>query len=466
MVTSGAGGEKGDSRRVSLLFGLLFAAAALGNAAAAVALPAMARDLGVGVGLSAWTISLHALTMAVATAVYGRAMDLRGPRLPLVVGVLLMTGGAITAALAPTFVVVVIARLVQGAGAAAVPAIGMAVLSARYEGATRAAALARLVALVGAATAAGAFIGGSVLTGLGWRAVIAIPALGVLLLPFLWSATRGRGTGARLDLPGAVIVAVASGGVVLLLQSPSAGPEVALVGLFLVVLGVPAAIWWVRAHPRGFLPRSVITNQVVVRLSLGAAAVPAGWLGSMVAAPVVLVQGGWAPWQVGLVLLPSAGVAFLAPRLTGPMLASRGAFATLRLSSTVAILALGVAALGAALAGRHIAVAGALLLVGMSLVTLAFGLSQPAVSAAVGDAVAREDRGVALGIASLIMLLGASLGAAVVGGIGAAAGIGWALALLALVPAVALVVVPRSPLRTCRHGRPDAVEERAPDRDA
>lgn len=466
MATSGSGGEQADSRRISVLFGLLFAAAALGNAAAAVALPAIARDLGVGVGLSAWTISLHALTMAVATAVYGRAMDLYGPRLPLVVGVLLMTGGAIAAALAPTYVVVVIARLVQGSGAAAVPAIGMAVLSARYEGASRAAALARLAALVGAATAAGAFIGGTVLAGLGWRAVIAIPALGAVLLPFLWSATRGRGTGARLDLPGALIVAVASGGVVLLLQSPSAGPGVALVGLFLVVLGVPAAIWWVRAHPRGFLPRGVITNPVVVRSSLGAAAVPAGWLGSQVAAPVLLVQEGWAPWQVGLVLLPSAGVAFLAPRLTGPVLASQGAFATLRLSSVVATLALGVAALGAALAGRHIAVAGALLLVGMALVTLAFGLSQPAVSAAVGDAAAPEERGVALGIASLVMLLGASLGAAVVGGVGPAVGIGWALALLALVPAVALTVVPRAPLGTFLHGRPDVVAGGAPDQDA
>ena len=92
-----------DSRRVSLLLGLLFGLAGMGSSSAAIALPLMASDLGVSVGTAAWSISLYVLMLAVTTAVYGRVSDLVGVRLPLVFGITLMTVGAIAAALAPTF---------------------------------------------------------------------------------------------------------------------------------------------------------------------------------------------------------------------------------------------------------------------------------------------------------------------------------------------------------------------------
>src|SRR3954464_8307579 len=90
-------------RRVSALVGLLFGLAGLGSSSAAIALPVMAADLDVSTGVSAWAISLYALMLAVATAVYGRISDLVGQRLPLLVGVCLMTGGALAGALAPDF---------------------------------------------------------------------------------------------------------------------------------------------------------------------------------------------------------------------------------------------------------------------------------------------------------------------------------------------------------------------------
>ena len=64
--------------------------------------------------------------LAVATAVYGRISDLVGLRLPLLVGVILMAVGALAGALAPNFGVLLGARILQGAGAAAVPTIGVA----------------------------------------------------------------------------------------------------------------------------------------------------------------------------------------------------------------------------------------------------------------------------------------------------------------------------------------------------
>ena len=127
-----------DARRVSLLVGLLFGLAGLGSSSAAIALPVLAQDMGVSTGVSAWVISLYALMLGVATAVYGRVSDLVGIRAPLLFGVGLMTTGAVIAALAPTFWVLLAGRILQGAGVAAIPTLGVAIVSYRYSGRVRA----------------------------------------------------------------------------------------------------------------------------------------------------------------------------------------------------------------------------------------------------------------------------------------------------------------------------------------
>ncbi|NUR05859.1 MAG: MFS transporter, partial [Nocardioidaceae bacterium] len=266
-----------DARRVSTLVGLLFGLAGMGSSSAAIALPVLADDLGVSTGVSAWAISLYALMLAVATAVYGRVSDLVGVRKPLIFGVGLMTVGALVGALAPSFGLLLVARIFQGAGAAAVPTLGVAIVSARYTGAIRASALGRVAGTAAAVSCLGPLAGGTIEGLLGWRAVIALPMLGALLVPLLWRSVPTSGSHARLDLLGAVLVAGTAAGVVLLVQSPSTGPAVAALGAALVVLGVPAVVSRVRHRPQGFLPVSVIRNATVVRSALAAGAVPAAW---------------------------------------------------------------------------------------------------------------------------------------------------------------------------------------------
>ena len=92
-----------DSRRVSVLLGVLFGLAGMGSSSAAIVLPTVAEDFGIGVGVAAWSISLYVLMLAVTTAVHGRISDLVGIRLPLLVGIGMMTGGALVAAFAPSY---------------------------------------------------------------------------------------------------------------------------------------------------------------------------------------------------------------------------------------------------------------------------------------------------------------------------------------------------------------------------
>ncbi|GAA4754358.1 MFS transporter [Modestobacter marinus] len=419
-----------DAGRIAGLVGTLFGLAGMGSAAVAVTLPAIAADLGLTTGGVSWVISLYALMLAVATAVYGRVADLAGIRLPLVVGVALMTAGAVLGGLAPSYPVLLGARVLQGLGAAAVPVLGMAIVSARYEGAVRTAALGKVAGTAAAVSALGPLVGGLVADVASWRAVVVLPALGLLLVPVLWRAVPAVGTGARLDVLGAVLVAGTAAGLVLLVQSPASGVVIAAVGAALLGLGIPAVAAQVRRRPEGFLPTAVLREPVVVRSALAASAVPAAWFALLIAVPAVLAGEGWTPLHIGLALVPSAVTGFLAPRLAGPLLARLGPARSLAISGVTATVALLVAALGAT-AGSAPGLVTAVVLV-----TVAFGLGQPALMAAVGGAVPSEVRGVALGIATLVFLVGGGVGSAVVGGAGEVLGLDRSLLLLALLPLI------------------------------
>jgi MFS family permease len=424
--------QSADARRLSVLVGVLFGLAGFGSASAAIALPALAEDLGVSTGVSAWAVSLYALFLAVATAVYGRVSDLVGVRKPLTFGILLMTLGAVAGALAPSFGVLLAARVLQGAGAAAVPTLGIAAITARYDGDLRTLALGRVAGIAAAVNCLGPLAGGAVEAALGWRAVIALPMAGLALLPLLWRYLPTEGTGARLDVLGAVLVAATSGGLIMLVQSPSTGATVAVVGGLLLVLGVPAVSFWVRRRPHGFLPLSVLRNGTALRSAVAASSVPAAWFALLIAVPTVLVSVGWEPWQVGLALLPSVVTGLAAPRLSTPLVSRLGPSLALVASGLTAVAALGVAAVGAEL---H---AATVLVLAVVTVTFAFGVGQPALMAVVSNAVAPDVRGVALGLATLMFLAGGSIGSAVVGGLAHSLGTSGSLVLLGLVLLVAI----------------------------
>ncbi|GAA1917007.1 MFS transporter [Nocardioides hwasunensis] len=424
-----------DSRRVSVLLGLLFGLGGLGSSSAAVTLALMSEEFDISSGLAAWAISLYVLMLAVTTALYGRISDLVGVRGPLLAGLVLMSTGALIAAAAPTFEVLLGARMLQGAGAAAVPTLGVATLSSRYAGEIRGLAFGRMAGISAALSCLGPLAGGLLEAVAGWRAVMALPILGALVVPFLWRALPTGGSGARLDVVGAVLVCLTAAGLVLLVQSPSAGLVVAAIGAVLLVVGVPAVRVTVRRRPDGFLPVEVIRNSTVVRSAVSASSVPAAWFALLIATPAVLLAEGWRAWQVGLALVPSALVALVVPRVTGPLMSRIGPGRALAIASVVASGALLLATAGAEWSSA------VLLVIGIVLVTVAFGVGQPALSAVVGDAVHEDVRGVALGVSTLLFLIGGSVGSAVVAGLGGALGMPVALLVLAAMPLIGLLVL-------------------------
>ena len=429
--SAGAAPRELSASRVAVLLGTLVALTVIGSSAVAVALPEVAADLGLDKPGTAWVLAVFSLSFSVATAVFGRVADLRGLRLPLAVGTALLALGSIGAAAAWNFPSLIVARLVQGTGAGAVPVLALGILAARFQGPARSRALGALTAVVSIVSGSGPLIGGGIAELLGWRFVLAIPTLAVLIVvPVAGMAPATAVVAGRIDWRGAALVTAVTTGVVLLLQSPAtqAGPVVVGLAVALTMAGGAGLVGHVRSKPEGFLPLRVVGNRDVMLTCVAGLTLLAAYLGMMLAVPLIFADDqGWRPLQIGLAMLPAALTGAVVSRLVGGAAERVGRYRIalgLCVGSAAGLVLAGV--------GHHQPV---LLVLGLAGAVAGFGGGQTALIDAIPDLVAEDVRGVAIGVFNLIFFTGGAVGAAAVGGLGGAFSLPVAVACLAALPA-------------------------------
>jgi MFS family permease len=149
-----------------------------------IALRTIQGELGFSAAGLQWVVTGYALSFGSLLLLGGRLGDVLGARRLLLLGLWVFGGASVVCGLAASPVMLVVARVVQGAGAALVAPTILAILTSLYtDGPSR----ARALGLWTAATAAGGISGivaGGVLTQLlGWRSIflVNIPVIAVLL---------------------------------------------------------------------------------------------------------------------------------------------------------------------------------------------------------------------------------------------------------------------------------------------
>lgn len=162
--------------------GAAMAVAALGTSIANVALPQVAADFGLRVAAAQWVVVGYLITVAVLVTGAGRLGDRMGHRRVLIGGVSLFTAGAALGAVAPTAGWLVAARVMQGAGAAAMMALPVALLRGSLSADRMGHAMGMAGTLSAVGTAIGPAAGGLLVAMAGWRAVFVVMALAGLLV--------------------------------------------------------------------------------------------------------------------------------------------------------------------------------------------------------------------------------------------------------------------------------------------
>jgi EmrB/QacA subfamily drug resistance transporter len=177
-----------------------------------VALPTIQRDLGASASAIEWVVAGYALTSAALLVLGGRLGDHYGRRMAFCTGLVVFTASSVLCAVAPGAGFLIVARLVQGVGAAVMAPNILSILGTAYAGPARVKAITIYGMTMGVAAAGGQLIGGALiaanLAGLSWRMLfwVNVPiGLAALLAARRFVPESRAARAGRLDLRGAAL---------------------------------------------------------------------------------------------------------------------------------------------------------------------------------------------------------------------------------------------------------------------
>ena len=427
-IRAGARIQGGMTRRSSSAWVLALAAlascmTALDTLVVATSLTTIRLDLGASVEQLEWTVNAYNLSFAVLLMTAAALGDRLGRRRMFAGGVVLFTLASAACALAPSVGALIAARAVQGAGAALVMTLGLALVSAAFAPEKRAAALGIFFALTGLAVASGPLIGGAVAEGLAWQWIfwLNVP-IGAVVAPLaLARMQESFGPDRGLDLPGLALV---SGGVLGLVwglvRGNTAGwgsPEV-VGALAAGAVALAAFVRWELRATAPMLPMAFFRSRA---FSAGNAAIffVIGGLftGVFFFAQFMQTGLGHGPLDAGLMLLPWTATLFFVAPVAGKLVERFGERVFMTVGPLLQAAGMGWIALVADAGVAYVELVPPLIIAGVGV-----SMSFPAAQNSVVGSVPPEAIGKASGVNSTMRELGGVFGIALSVAVFSAAG--------------------------------------------
>lgn len=152
-----------------------------------VALPILQTDLNATTGEVQWVVESYALFLAALVLVGGSLGDFLGRKRIFAIGVGLFALASLVCGLAPNPLFLILARAVQGVGAALLVPNSLAIISANFDGETRGRAIGTWSGFTTITAALGPVLGGWRIQNISWRAAFFINLpISALVLLILW----------------------------------------------------------------------------------------------------------------------------------------------------------------------------------------------------------------------------------------------------------------------------------------
>jgi EmrB/QacA subfamily drug resistance transporter len=296
-----------------------------------LALPAIEHDLGGGLALQQWIVDGYLLAMAAAILPGGSISDLFG-RVPVMrFGLLAFGVGSILAAVSISSAMLIIARLIQGLGAAFLVPGSLALINTVFDKVHQSAAIGVWTGWTGTAFALGPLLGGLCVDFLGWRWIFvlsAIPMAVGVALTFWLCPMPGRVEGARVDAVGMALSALGLAATVYALIESQRDAWTDPMLITPSVIGIAALAGFVRWQRRikcPMLPLQLFTFRNFAAANLVTAFVyGALTLGSLAITLYTQEIGGYSATAAGVATLPIPALSFVFARRVGRIAARVG----------------------------------------------------------------------------------------------------------------------------------------------
>jgi MFS family permease len=195
--------------------------AALDQTIVSTALSTIGRDLGNSTQLT-WVVTAYLLAATVVTPIYGKLSDLYGRRITLLVAVSVFVSGSAACALAPTMLILIIARTFQGLGGGGLISLSQTIIGDIIPPKERPRYQAYISGTFVLASVAGPLLGGFIAEHLHWSIIFWInPPIGLLALGMIYSLLRKlpvSHTRHQIDYVGVVLLIVGTTALMLALN--------------------------------------------------------------------------------------------------------------------------------------------------------------------------------------------------------------------------------------------------------
>ncbi|WP_307621586.1 MFS transporter [Streptomyces sp. V3I7] len=289
-----------------------------------VALPTIGRDLNASLSALQWTVNAYMLTLAGLILLGGSLGDHYGRRRIFLIGVVWFALASLLCGLAPTDIVLIAARALQGIGGALLTPGSLALIQASFHPDDRAKAVGLWSGFGGIGAAVGPFLGGWLVDGPGWRWVFLLNVpLALLCLPVALrhvpesSDPTSRG---RFDVLGAALGAVSLALVTYALIEARSGSVAVPVTAVLGVLAGIAFLYVEKHRPAPMMPLDIFASRQFTAVNLVTLCVYAAFGGFFFLTALQLqTVSGYSALQAGTALLPTTALMLLFSARSGAL---------------------------------------------------------------------------------------------------------------------------------------------------
>ncbi len=391
---------------------------ALDNLVVVTALPVIQQDLGATQPELVWVVNAYTLTFAVLLLTGAALGDRYGRKRMFVIGMTIFTAASVLAALSSGIETLIVARALQGMGAAIVTPLTLTILAAAAPREKRGAILGAWGGIAGLAVAIGPVVGGAIVDGISWQWIfwLNVP-IGIVTIPLaLRHLNETTGPNDKLDLVGLVLSGFGLFGLVLgVVRSETQGwgsPEVIIsmtVGLILICI----FLWWENRTPEPMLPLRFFRNRAFAATNAVSVCMYFGMFGSIFLLTQYLQTVlHYTPFEAGLRMLAWTGVTMFVAPVAGAMSDRVGGRPLMALGLALQAVALGWLATIVTPDLGFVSMVGPFIIAGVGM-----GLFFAPVANVVLSAVRPEEEGQASGANNALREVGGVFGVAVLAAI-------------------------------------------------
>ncbi|MCS1350274.1 MFS transporter [Mechercharimyces sp. CAU 1602] len=369
-----------------------------------VGLPTVLQDLSLASSTGSWIVSGYSIVLAIATLTFSRSSDFMPISRLLFIGVVLLGMASVLGWFADSFIELLFARLLQAAGAGAVPGLAMVLVGRYIPISRRGKAMSIVSSTASLGFGLGPVVGGVITQAFGWNYLFIVTSFTVLLLPIVYKLLpKEESHKVKFDFMGALLTALVVTCFLLFLSTFAL--------YYLIISGVSLIILWNHIHKFAipFIQPTILKKRPYIKLLLISNIAFIAHFSTLFMMPLMLANVfNKEAAMIGLMIFPGAILSAVAAQFIGRVIDRLGSRPIVLVGQTLLLISTSLFVLFSNLSPYWIMLAYVFMSVGFS--ALSSSIANEA-----SQILPNEEIGTGMGMFQLVQFFGGALGVAVSG---------------------------------------------------